>query len=170
MARRRAAGRRSSGPKNNLWVALVVEQDPVSTTPIESNLVQKSDWAIGASFERATILRVRGWISCSVDGTIATDVTLFGMIYLVDEDAGVQDASIPATYADEDILWTGGHYFGPGDTASIERAPSFDWDVDIKSMRKMNTGSQLRLSFVSDVAITVVTSFTLRTLLRLGGN
>ena len=171
MARRRRGTSSSRGPKNNRWVNLVVEQDSFSTTPVESNLVQKSDWQTStAAFEKATLLRVRGWLSMSIDGTIATDATVFGMIYVVDEDAGVQDASDPATYADEDILWTGGHYFGPGDTASIERAQSYDTVIDIKSMRKIHTGMQVRLSLVTDVAVNCISSFAIRSLLRIGGN
>ena len=173
MARRRFGRAVRRGPKNNIWTVILMDELTVGTTAIEVNIVQGSDWtgSVGG-FQRATVMRVRGWLSVSADPTLTVATSYFMMIYVTDEDTAVQDPSALQTYADEDILWTGGFALAAGNAGAVEqRKAVYDTVIDIKSMRKLSIGQELRLSMISgDSGAAISVAGLLRGLVRKGGN
>ena len=159
------------GPKNNVWTTVLMDDIVVATLGAAPfNIVQDTDWQAGAGQERATILRIRGWISVHNKTTtgVRPDGTWFAYICVLDEDAASSDASDPATYADEDILWTDGGQFTVTDTnASGEVSYR---RIDVKSMRKIRVGQQCRLVFQNSSTGDMQISGTVRALMRKGGN
>ena len=152
MARRRIArsGRRSSGAtKNQLWIPTIMDEVTVNSSGVEVVLCNGTDWAIGGGFEKATILRVRGWLSFTLDplNTVAGGIAM--MIYHVDEDDTGVSPIAAVVYTDEDVLWTQGFAWGAGNAGAVEARRGYHFNVDVKSMRKTNNGSDLRLSLDS---------------------
>ena len=174
MAKRYTRGKRSSGPKNQLWTVVTGDALPV-TTGVTSGIgpiVIDEDWVRGASAERATILRVRGWLSWASRLTTGNvdEGSVAAYILLADEaKATFGSALAAASYSEADILWTGGVIF-PAQPVDGAVVPSFHTLVDIKAMRKIRAGQRLMLIVSNIMTGTVDVSFVLRALMRLGGN
>ena len=159
------------GPKNQVWAALVLSNIVVDDNPvITANLVEDGDWTTVGGLERATILRVRGWLTASPP--VALPSTLFLAIAPQDTQAGVAglDPTAAATYGLEDIVWTDG--VSVAVTAAANDLVSPKLIVDIKSMRKISSGIQLRIAMKTNgpVGAGWTVSGVFRTLVRLGGN
>ena len=137
---------------------------------VQFNLVEPSDWTAVGSAERATILRVRGWLT--FQPPLGVPSTAFAIISLMDEDIGVGGSSPVdvATYGDEDILWTYGTSVAV--TAAATDLVMATEKVDIKAMRKITSGMDLRISFETNgpAAAGWTVNGVLRTLVRRGGN
>jgi len=172
VAHRRRAGGFRSGPKNNIWTSVLTEEEVVGTTPIENNIVQASDWTpANSGFERGTLLRIRGWLTVTASPVTAPIANFFAVIYLTDESNGVVDFSLLASYQTEDVLWTWGGQFAAGNAAAVEgRDIHREAIIDVKSMRKVTVGQQVRLSVVADTGSAVSMSGLIRGLMRKGGN
>ena len=177
MANRRSRGRafsKPTGPKNNIWTVVLSNQGLVTTGAQTAHvIVSTTDWqrgVIGGS-ERATILRVRGYVSFApkiATGTIAGG-SIVGYVTVVDEDISLDSSpSVASTYIDEDILWTRGTAICFQDAG--EAVPAVSWDMDIKSMRKIRIGQELRFVWSNATAGSVEVTLVLRALLRVGGN
>ena len=164
MARRTRGVRASRGPKNNIWSVVLLENVTVSTGVVEANVLESAEWQ-GAmtSFQHATILRVRGWLSvASLAATSATN-TFTAAIYVVDEDDAALAPNNALLYTDEDVLWTAGFTAtGPGNKGQ-------NFDVDIKAMRRINSGQEMRLTMVA-AANGFLVGGAIRALVRRGGN
>ena len=162
---------RSRGPKNQIWTVLVIEDVAVSNTAVDQIIVASADWSRGGSFEKATILRTRGWLSVASDPTQTVRSGFFAAVYHVDEDNVAVAADAAALYSDEDVLWTGGFMIPAGNAGAVEIPPVFVFDIDVKSMRKTNNGQELRLALVAGTSgLTTRVSGVLRALVRVGGN
>ena len=171
MASRRRARQERSGPKNQLWTALLIEELLFDDTPAEeANLVEAADWSLGTGFERATLLRVRGWINVIRSFSSAGNATAFMAIYKTDADDPVRAFDNVAEYVDEDILWTAG-VLSPPSSATPSGASVIRLEVDIRVMRKITVSDQIRVSFVhGDAGDSSIVSAVLRSLVRVGGN
>jgi len=156
--------------KNNVWaIAFLDEQTVSSGSRIGVPMVVDGDWALGG--QRATLLTVRGWLSVngSPQLTAMLEGTIAWYIGLVDEDITVFPSLIlPSTYVDEVILTTGGHSFEQ--VAANVRRPTKDWDINVKTKRTFNTGTNVMLVLLNSTADDITISLLTRTLLRKGGN
>jgi len=85
-----------------------------------------------------------------------------------DDDAPIVTASAASTYAEEDILWTGGTSFP--DAPLDAPKPQKDWDLDVKAMRKIRSGESVDIIMTATTVNAVEVSGCVRSLLRLGGN
>ncbi len=171
MARRRRGFSARRGPKNQIWTVIVIEDVAVANTAVDSIIVASSDWSRGGSFEKATVLRTRRWLSISTSPTQTVKAGFFAAIYAVDEDNTAVAAHLPALYSDEDVLWTGGFMIPAGNATAVERPAAFNFDIDVKSMRKINNGQELRLATVVGASgLTTRMSGVIRALVRIGGN
>ena len=173
MARSKRAFRKVS--HDQVWDVRLFDRLAFDDSPvIESPLVTGSDWATSAGTERATILRVRGWLSMSSDANNTNVDAAYALIYLTDVDAPILAAGSngPADVLGyiEDVFWYGGTGFAKGNAGAVEQAPSFRLDVDTKGMRRITNDQQLRIAFAGQVAnrFTQV-SGVIRTLVRRGG-
>ena len=88
---------------------------------------------------------------------------------LFDAGAPVVSASAASTYADADILWTGGTMF-PGAGVNAAHPNSHNWDFDVKSMRKIRTRLSCDVVATNNCVNSVEVSGVIRALIRLGGN
>ncbi len=173
MARRRFRGV-SRRNKDQIW-SVSLFNDAVVGPGVTSNvasLVAKTDWeASSVSAQRATLLRIRGWFSMRQETTVGVGSSgaVYYYISLVDEDATVALGDNPNTYADEDILWTGGAFLPSLGDASA-RSYIKDWILDVKSMRKMRTGQVVDMAVTNTTANNIRLSGLIRSLVRMGGS
>ncbi len=161
----------SRGPKNNIWSVILIEDLTIATTAIEADIVTLSDiQAAGTGFERFTLLRVRGWISVSKNVANQINSTLFMAIYTVDTDAAVADPSNANFYTEEDVLWTGGINQVANGAGAVESQSPVLMPVDVKAMRKIDSGRDVRFSAIGSAAGGQRISAVFRGLTRKGGN
>jgi len=162
---------RARGPKNQLWASLLFDEQAVAATAIEGAIVAAADWAVNTGTERGTILRTHGWVCVSRDPTDTGNTPFFMMIYLTDKDTGVVDPSAIATYSEEDILWVGGTQYASGNAGAVEGArQAITMNIDVKSMRRITQGQELRFCIIAGDATGGVLSAVFRSLVRIGGN
>ncbi len=170
MARRRRGATRSARKTGALiWTTLLndeVEMAPFATK-VASNIVQDSDWTAVGGQERATIMRVRGWFSVAMQpvGALTASVGVFGYIGVYDEDEPSLGADIAGTYADEDIMTTFGHVF-PYSNISQTSLDTWNQEVDVKAMRKIRRGQQLRFVLTNVGPTPLDVSLILRALVK----
>ena len=158
----------SRGPKNNVWTAILMDELAVDNTPaVDAVIVDKSDWSGASGNEKATLLRIRGYVNVSKATGGATH--MYMAIYVADKDTGVLSVSGVAAYVDEDILWTHGVNL-PSSTAGTVMPVYVD--IDVKSMRRINSSQEVRLTMQGDIGNTTVmiVSGVIRGLVRKGGN
>ncbi len=169
MANRKGTRRGSGKQHDQSWSVLVIDDTVFGPAPaIQADLLEGADWTAGTGFERATLLRIRGWMTLTPAEPQA-QTSAFVTISKVDEnDPAAQGSPLdPVTYADEDVLWTYG-------TSSTALAISPDIvvptiNVDIKSMRRLTSADDIRVSWVTNVAATTWScSGVLRCLVRRG--
>ena len=150
-----------------MWIATVIDETNITNASTDIVLVGSTDWAIGGGFEKATVLRVRGWLGGLVSSLNAVTGAIAAAIYVVDEDEAASDATSPVFYSDEDVVWTNGQAWGAGNAASVERPWAFSFDVDVKAMRRVSNGQELRLTMRAfNAGQTTLLSGVVRTLLR----
>ncbi len=170
MARSRIRrGASNRGPKNNVWSTVLIDENGTAAGITQTfPLVLDEDWSGASGQERATILRIRGWLSFSNKTTtgVRPEGVFFAYITVQDEDAPAAAANLPSSYTDEDIMWTGGGLFTVTDTNATGHVT--DLLIDVKAMRKIRIGQVCRL--VLTPSVDVETSGVLRALLRKGGN
>jgi len=171
--RRRGSSRavRRSGPKDQTWTTVLLDNTVVDDNPtVGADLVIPADWGAGAGLERATVLRVRGWLT--FQPPVALPSTCFMAIETQDQGLGAAavDPTLPAFYADEDVVWTRGVSVAVTAAANDLYVPTLD--VDVKAMRKITSGMVLRLSMRTNgpVGAQWTVNGVLRTLVRIGGN
>ena len=153
---------------NNVWTAVVMAQVLMDTTSQQAVIVTPDEWqAASTGFKHATLLRIRGWISIAKVQAVDTAQGIFLAIYVDDQTSGSASPGVAATYNTEDILWSGGVSFAGSDAASLESLTSFNLDVDVKAMRRIDSGESVRFVFTSTVNSAAVISGVLRGLVRL---
>jgi len=162
--RRRASGRGArSGPKNQLWSAVISENVALAAAAVSNDdIVAPTDWVVGVGLEHATVLRCRGFLSVVPDG--AADGALFAAIVKVDDAVADLDPGAIATYTTEDVLWS---WCLQWEASSIG-APA-QTVIDVKAMRRISTQDSIRLC-LSAVGTQARVSFICRALVRRGGN
>jgi len=171
MARRRSRAAKR-GPKNQVWTTIVNSSVTVlaGATKTGTDIVTSADWINIGGAERGTVLRVRGWFSAALLVPTVQFVGggAFAYVGVYDEDELSKDASLASTYAEEDIMGTWGHEYAASEVDDSIR----EWNevVDIKAMRKIQTGQDLRFVATNNTALIMQISLVLRALVRRGGN
>ncbi len=159
------------GPVNQVWTVIVAEEVGIGPGTIQAfNIVQDSDWAQSGGSERATILRTRGAWSVTnkfVPGSFAGGAVMMA-IFLLDEDAASPDPSSSVNYVDEDVLWSGSVQLPFVDAGTAPQAER--WIIDVKAMRKLRKGQELRLVVANGSLATVEVTGVLRALVRRGAS
>jgi len=170
---RRKGGRfhASKGVKNNVWaVAAAFDTTLSAGTTTFIPCVIADDWSTGS--ERATLLTMRGWFSVCGQNQIAAaqlEGSVAWYIALMDEDiTAFPSPFLPSTYVDEIIMTTGGHTFEH--VAIGGRRNTKDWDINLKTMRTLHSGTDVILVLRNETADDVTFSGVFRSLLRRGGN
>ena len=164
-ARRRITRSVRKGPRNLVWTAVLLDEQVVDNTPaVAFDIVEATDWSGAVGLERATLKRIRGWLTFTKAGTTAA-TGCFLAIHKADKDTGVLSVNGVQAYTDEDILWTGGIALHGGEP-SVQHML-----IDVKAMRRVTTGEDIRLSLQGYVANTVQFTVTgvLRALVDKGG-
>ncbi len=158
----------SRGPKNNVWSVVLLEQALVDDTPtVEAVIVAAGEWQPASSgFEHATLLRIRGWLTASASFVASDSQVLFAMIYVVDKDAASANPLNATSYAEEDVLWTGGWAWPQRGTGAVERDVSQQMLIDVKSMRKIDSGRDVRLALRASSTTVLEVSGIVRALIR----
>ena len=163
--------RRSARSKGALvWTTILVERQALATTgTLAFDIVADTDWTTVGGKEKATVVRVRGWMDISVEpaAVLTASGPVFAFIGTSDEDEAAVSASVAGTYKDEDIMATYGHQF-PYSNISQPSPDTWKTLVDIKAMRKIQTGQELRLTITNEHTLSVTISMTLRALLKRG--
>ena len=167
MAHRRTRTRRS-GLKSNVWSVVVLDNVLIPSAGVEAAIVIPDEWQPAAGgFEHATMLRIRGWLSIARITTVVTLHTIALVIYKIDQNDTLKSALSATTYNEEDVLWTGGLNYptiasGLGD----DGLNPVQFDIDVKAMRRITSGDDVRLSMISSVNNASRISGVLRALIR----
>jgi len=165
----RGRSRRRSGTqwRSNSWSnrILLEEHEPATIVANELLTVNEYSDATGV-FEdqvqgKATIIRIRGWINASVFGGVAPAADVFdknaffwyiAVISRAEVDSGVVlDPLEPAeddAYSFQSIMATGGtvlHQFRGEDLNASCGPSSYNWDIDVPVMRRLEGDEQLYL-------------------------
>ena len=163
---RRARPSRKSGAL--IWATVLNSDSTIlpGATKTGTDIVSDSDWTTVGGQERATILRIRGWFSVTTVpvGALTDSGPIFAYVGMYDADELFISAAVAGTYSDEDIMATWGHvfpYYTIGD-------PGKSWTerVDIKAMRKIRTGQDLRFVMTNLSSVDVDVSLLLRALIK----
>ncbi len=175
MANRASRGRgHSRGSRTrdaNVWTTLLVEDNTLAPgAAVSFDIVADTDWKPSSGTSRATLMRVRGWLSIInkfSSGSFAGG-PVFNYIGVFDEDVSSPNGSLASTYTDEDILWTDGHHYPFTDSgASVD---SYQKVIDVKAMRKIKNGQEIRIVISNTLSVTLAFSLVLRGLLRRGSS
>jgi len=163
MAMRGRRASRPRGPKPKyLWTTALLDQFATATTVTNVEILQASDWErSSASFERATLVRVRGWMAFRVTSLAAN--SLFMYVGLYDEDEASSLADVVATYDSEDILWTGGIVTA---ATGLSEDNTKIMKVDVKVARKITSAMHLRMVFTASNSNNIVVSGVLRACIK----
>ena len=169
MAKRRAFTRAAKKSGDLIWTTLVNDDSVIlaGATKTGSDIIADADWTTIAGQERATILRVRGWFGVALEpvGVLTSSGPVFGYIGVYDADENSLDAGLAGTYRDEDIMTTFGHVF-PYSNISQPSPDAWNQEVDVKAMRKIRTGQELRFVLTNGTTIDAQVSLVLRALIR----
>jgi len=136
---------RRSG-RDLVWITTIVQATMLESTPADlALLVIPADWSVTGQWDRATLLGIRGWLSC-VQATAGTSGDATGgyvAIYVTDQaiSSGAFDPSDAADYADFDVLYTTGTSFV---TTAGTYLPADQ--LVVKSRRKLTSASSVRLA------------------------
>ncbi len=163
MARRSTTFRSKGAKPRYLWTSVLLSNFATATTVTGVNIIEPADWERGpTSFERATLVRVRGWLSTRISSEAAD--ALFMYIGLYDEDEVSSLADVVATYDSEDILWTGGTV--RSSTGNLSGNAVSHQHIDVKVARKITSAQELRLVFTTTFTTTLVVSGVLRACIK----
>ena len=169
MARRGRVSRSAKQKGALIWTTLVNEESSIAVgaTKTGSDIVADADWTAVGGQERATIMRVRGWFTVTQEPAAALTGagTVFGYIGVFDEDELSVDASVAGTYKDEDIMTTFGHMF-PYSNIGEPSPNAWSEVVDIKAMRKIRSGQDLRFVLTNKSSLICEVSLVLRALIK----
>ena len=161
--------RASRGRGLNVWTTVLSLSGGITAGGATAfDIVQDADWVPSAGTAKATILRIRGWMSVinkDTTGSFAGGAVL-AYIGMFDEDTLSPSGTLPSTYTDEDIMWTAGREFPFTDSG----ASGLSWlqDVDVKAQRRMRNGVDCRLVIANDMSVSIDVTFVVRALLRRG--
>jgi len=171
VARRIVRGTRSSSLKNQVWTSVLLDTTVDDTPVVAADIVQRTDWEVTGSAEKATLMRVRGWLSFAVQGkTDPLTQALFMGIVVINEDAFPANPDTVTFYTSEDVLWTYGIQFAGGLSTATETPTSYQVPVDVKSMRRIGNNQDVRLVMLGTTARVILVAGVLRALVRRGGN
>jgi len=157
MPRRPSRGSRrfSKGKKDWLWTAFVSDLGTISTTAIGFDIVEGSMWErSGTGRERATLTRIRGWLSVR---TLIANAQYNAAIIRLHNGRGTPDPSDASVLVNDDILWT-------YSTLSTADAVTTQ-EVDVPVKRKLSSADDIRFVEISDTVNAFSSSYTLRSLL-----
>ena len=136
---------KTRGQKNQVWGAVLVNGSTVdeTTPPFDFNIVEGGDWSGAAGSERATLMRIRGWLTLVPPASVPS--TLF--VIVTKDEVGVgaagNDPTVAATYGTEDVLWTYGISVAATVANDLMVLPV---NIDIKAMRRITNGDQIRMT------------------------
>ncbi len=177
MPRSRSRGRSSrssSRVKNNVWAVTLVNEQLITTgfTNI-IDIVTASDWTQFG--ERATILTVRGWLSCCANNDAGAKNEGQVNWYIGVMDTGITGGAVPgpfvaSTYVASNILSTGGHLYENQAANNVGPRNTVDWDIHLKTMRTVRANESLRLIAENGTGDDIRFGGIFRALLRKGGN
>ena len=165
-ARRRARGTR--GPRNLVWTVVLNDNEQVLAAGTSSNeICVASDWTAADGFERATLLGIRGWISVARDDGSAFEGNFMGLIGKFNAGETKPLPRVPATYEDEDILWTMGGNMMINDNGGRNGQPGAYFEVNVKSRRKIDVNTVISFEYQNGLGGTRL-SMVLRALIDKG--
>lgn len=153
--RRRRRSNTVRRKRDLLWVSNSVA---ISGGWFQTTLLQPSDWQVAAtrSFERATLLRIVGWLSFKQVTTVAgANAALYAMILKMATAEANVDPTIITNYDDKDILWTHGAMFHGSDantnldSASMIELAVNTHRVDVRVKRKVDSSEKIQLEMAS---------------------
>ena len=170
MARRRqGSSRGAKRGKNLVWTTIVNINVTVlaGATKTGTDIVSDIDWTVISGARWGTIMRTRGWFSCAPipeAGPTLTGGGVFAYVGVYDKDELSKPASDADTYVDESIMATWGYQFAPHFLG--EGGDPWAQVVDIKAMRRITTGKELRFVMTNQMPDALKVSLVIRALVK----
>ena len=140
--------RRSSKPRDLIWVNKFVEIAAVDTAVVGGDIMDATNWAINTAFDRCTLLRIVGTISWTQTAN-ATSADVPYLAWALYKDAAgltsnIMDPSVASGTESFDILhWT---HAALASTAAGGGNPVQREAVDVRTKRKMTSGDSIYLT------------------------
>jgi len=125
---------RTRRPKQDVkWATpgIIADQIIASATTLSQSLLVDADWDDLLSFERVTLLRIRGWLSLAQTASSAT-TGFFWAIQKVPITLTPPNPLLAASYTDNDTLLTGGAQAGTSTTTTTQLSTI---PIDVKTKR-----------------------------------
>ncbi len=162
--RRRFTGRRTA-KKPVSWTRRLFNAVAVTDTPvIVDDIVTPGNWVLGNMNERALIKRLRGALIVSAPPTADARLSFWIAIYVTDIDT----TSVPpdtTAILSEDLLYMDMGVFSEQAALAVESRDTIRFDIDVKSMRKIQSDQVIRLVMVGSTAASLTVSGFMSSLL-----
>jgi len=115
---------------------LITDQNVISTTTLSAILLQDADWDSLITFDRVTLLRIRGWLAVAQGTSSPATTGLIMAIWKMPQALTVPSPILSASYDLTDTLWTGGATWAASAATS---SSGYYMPVDIKVKRKLDS-------------------------------
>lgn len=157
--------------KDYVWVT-AIGGFSVAENSTTVSLLSAGTWeANSLNFERATLLRVRGYISMIQNAAASAASTPLVALALfkgpLTYSAGDFDPLVSSDYDATDVLWTQGATCGGIPFTSAQLQPSNTIIVDVKAKRKMDSAEQLLFAAAMGSDATASPSVNIQFVLRM---
>jgi len=114
----------------------------------------ENDLSAAAGQVQCTLLRIRGWVNFihNDPSSAGQRVIMAGAAVVDTSEVGLLDWLNIVTYVREDVLWTGGAMRNIPSNVTIDEQLAINFDIDIKSKRRLRSGQVVVVSFSSNFA------------------
>jgi len=138
----RSKTRFSRGVKPDVrWATpvLIVDQAVINASNLNADLINDTDWDSLLTFERVTLLAIKGWLSYA-PGASTPAGGLIWSIWKQDTALTTPSPLTPTNYDTVDTLLTGGVQFP---VASTSNGSTWVQQIDVKVKRRMTTADKI---------------------------
>ena len=115
--------------------SLISDQNVLASATLSATLLQDADWDSLITFDRATLLRIRGWIAVSQGTSSPATTGLMMAIWKMPQAVTVPQPTLNASYDLTDTLWTGGATWAASAATS---SSGYYMPIDVKVKRKLD--------------------------------
>ena len=150
MAFRRTTRRFTRRKRDLVWTTAIASGQVTDGSTTTLAVASSGEWEASAlNFERATLLRVRGYVAFTQDVVAATvDTSSMWAFHVGPLTFSPGDFSpfVSSDYDATDVLWTYGVMSSRGSAGAARATTASTKEIDIKAKRRMKSSEQLLFS------------------------
>lgn len=131
---------------------------------LDAAIVVPSDYAVRVGFERATVVRMRGWVAVQAS-VAATQGFVYGMFVVRNAGSAALDPNLTASLRDYDVLSTfGGHI---AKVVNGDHSQVMYHTIDIPVKRKLTEDQEINMYVKASPGVASIVSYVCRTLVAI---